>query len=94
MKKLLMVTTLALMLLGGSVIAAPVDINSANAEQIAENLKGIGVNKAQAIVDYRTQNGPFKHPDELVNVKGIGLKTVEKNMPNIQLGKTANKKRS
>ncbi len=92
MKKLLMVTTLALMLMAGSVIAAPVDINSATAEMIAENLNGIGISKARAIVEYRNHNGPFKHADELVNVKGVGLKTVEKNVQNIQLGKSSAKK--
>ncbi len=92
MKKLLMVTTLALMLMAGNVISAPVNINSASAEMLAENLKGIGLSKAQAIVDYRTQNGPFKHADELVNVKGVGLKTVEKNIQNIQVSKTSAKK--
>ena len=92
MKKLLMVTTLALMLMAGSVIAAPVNINSATAEMIADNLNGIGLSKARAIVDYRDQNGPFKHADELVNVKGVGLKTVEKNIQNIQVGKSSAKK--
>ncbi|MBE9548576.1 MAG: helix-hairpin-helix domain-containing protein [Proteobacteria bacterium] len=92
MKTLLMVTTLALMLMAGSTIAAPVNINSATAEMIAENLNGIGLSKARAIVDYRNQNGPFKHADELVNVKGVGLKTVEKNIQDIQLGKSSAKK--
>ncbi len=94
MKKLLIVTALVLMMLSGNIIAAPVDINSANAEMIAENLKGIGLSKAKAIVAYRNQNGAFKHADELVNVKGVGLKTVEKNVENIQISKTAAKKSS
>ncbi|MCF6263585.1 MAG: helix-hairpin-helix domain-containing protein [Xanthomonadales bacterium] len=92
MKKLLMVTTLALMLMAGNVISAPVNINSASAEMMAENLTGIGLSKAQAIVEYRNLNGPFKHADELVNVKGVGLKTVEKNIQNIQVSKTLAKK--
>jgi competence protein ComEA len=57
----------------------PVNINTADAAAIADNLNGIGEAKARAIIEYRQKNGPFKSADELVNVKGIGLKTVEKN---------------
>ncbi len=57
----------------------PVDINTADAQQLALNLSGIGSSKAAAIVAYREQNGGFQHMDELVNVKGIGLTTIEKN---------------
>ena len=59
--------------------AQPVNVNSASAEQIAESLKGVGLNKAQAIVTYRNENGDFKHVDELVNVKGIGIRTIDIN---------------
>lgn len=59
--------------------AQPVNVNSANAEEIAEALKGVGMSKAAAIVDYRNANGKFKHVDELVNVKGIGIRTVDIN---------------
>jgi competence protein ComEA len=59
--------------------AQPVNVNTASAEEIAENLKGIGLSKAQLIVDYRETNGSFDHVDELVNVKGIGVKTVDRN---------------
>ena len=59
--------------------AEPVNVNTASAEQIAGNLKGIGLSKAQAIVDYREKNGVFIHVDELVNVKGIGIRTVDQN---------------
>lgn len=69
--------------------AKPVNINTANAVEIAEALNGVGLSKAEAIVEYRTAHGPFKHPDELVNVKGIGLKTIDKNRQYIQLGKPA-----
>ena len=58
---------------------SPVNINTANAEQISEALKGIGQSKAEAIVAYRDANGVFKHVDELVNVKGIGIRTVDIN---------------
>lgn len=57
----------------------PVNVNTATAEEISENLKGIGLSKAKLIVDYRETNGVFTHVDELVNVKGIGLKTVDRN---------------
>ena len=59
--------------------AEPVNINTASAEEISENLKGIGPSKAQAIVKYREANGDFDHVDELVNVKGIGVRTVDLN---------------
>jgi len=65
--------------------AQPVNVNSASAEEIAQSLKGIGLSKAEAIVNYRKNNGQFKHIDELVNVKGIGLRTVDINREYILL---------
>ena len=59
--------------------AQPVNVNTANAEEIAEALKGVGMSKAEAIVNYRNEYGEFKHIDELVNVKGIGIRTVDIN---------------
>ncbi len=59
--------------------ASPVNVNTATAEEISDNLKGIGLSKAQSIVEYREKNGSFLHADELVKVKGIGLKTVDQN---------------
>ena len=57
----------------------PVNVNTASAEEISDNLKGIGLSKAQLIIDYREAHGAFTHVDELVNVKGIGLKTIDRN---------------
>lgn len=57
----------------------PVNINSADAQTIADRLNGVGLKKAQAIVTYREQHGPFKAAEELVNVAGIGTATLEKN---------------
>ncbi len=63
--------------------AAPVNINTASAEEIAAALDGIGLNKAQAIVDYRRAYGRFSHADEIVFVRGIGDSTYEKNKQDI-----------
>jgi len=58
--------------------AAQIDINSADAATLAQSLNGIGASKAQAIVDYRTANGLFGSVDDLVNVQGIGIKTLDR----------------
>lgn len=61
------------------------NINAADAEQIANALKGVGIKKAQAIVDYRESYGDFHHIDELIAVKGIGKSTLAKNAHLISL---------
>lgn len=66
-------------------IVITVNINTASAEELATLLKGIGLKKAQAIVDYREANGPFTHIDDLTNVKGIGEATVRNNAARILL---------
>ncbi len=63
--------------------AAPVNINTASAEEIAAALDGIGLSKAQAIVDYRQAYGQFSRADEIVFVRGIGDATYEKNKQDI-----------
>lgn len=62
------------------------DINSANAEELASTLSGIGLSKAEAIIAYREQNGDFESIDELVMVRGIGDKTLEKNRQFLTVG--------
>ena len=64
-------------------MAAPVNINTASADQIAEALNGIGLSKAQAIVDYRESYGLFTAADEIVFVRGIGDSTFENNKGDI-----------
>ncbi len=66
--------------------AGPVNVNTADAETISAELKGIGLAKAQAIVDYRKKHGPFKSPDDLALVKGIGERTVAINRADIRVG--------
>lgn len=61
-----------------------VNVNTASVEELQE-LKGIGAAKAQAIVDYRTQNGKFNAIDDLANVSGIGAKLIEQNRHLIKL---------
>ena len=61
-----------------SVHAEPVNVNTADAQAIAAALPGIGPAKAKAIVEYRTQHGPFKTKEELTQVSGIGDATLEK----------------
>ena len=60
-----------------------VNINQASADEIAKVLIGIGNSKAVAIVTYREANGHFKSLDELLAVKGVGEKTLEKNKDKI-----------
>lgn len=66
--------------------ADTVNINQASAQEIADALQGVGMAKAEEIVRYRDSNGAFKHVDELANVKGIGLATIDKNRELITLG--------
>ena len=68
----------SLMLAVPTAEAASVNINTANAEEIATALPGVGAAKAAAIVQYREENGSFKSADQLQNVPGIGEKTFEK----------------
>ena len=67
-------------------LAMTVDINHADAEELAVALTGIGEKKAQRIVDYRNSHSPFLVADDLAKVKGIGTKTVNKNRNRILIG--------
>jgi competence protein ComEA len=60
-----------------------VNINTADAGTIDRVLVGVGPAKAEAIVAYRKEHGPFKSADQLAGVKGIGLSLVEKNRDRI-----------
>lgn len=62
-----------------------VDINTASADELADRLSGVGASKAEAIIRYREQFGPFESVDELSEVTGIGAATVERNRERIRL---------
>lgn len=68
-----------------NVHAGPVNINTASIQSLAQNIKGVGVKKAQAIVQYRKTHGPFKRIDDIVKVKGIGPKLLEKNRADLRI---------
>lgn len=59
--------------------AGPVDLNTADAATLARELKGVGPARAEAIVAWREANGPFKSPEDLVLVQGIGERVLEDN---------------
>ena len=86
--KFFFATLLACLLTLPAWAAGSVNINTASAEEIAAALNGVGLSKAQEIVSYREQHGAFTHVDELVNVKGIGVRTVDKNRDLIMLQET------
>lgn len=78
---------LATVLYASAAIAAPesVNVNAADAQTIAQVLKGVGLSRAEAIVEYRERNGDYRDAYELVNIKGIGERTVEQNEAKIRL---------
>lgn len=59
-----------------------ININRATAREL-EQLPGIGPSKATAIIQYREEHGPFSDVQQLLNVTGIGQKTLEKLLPYI-----------
>ena len=77
---------LSLALTGAAIAGETVNINTADAATLDRVLLNVGPAKAQAIVDYRKSNGAFRSAEQLAMVKGIGLKTVEKNRDRIALG--------
>ncbi len=86
-------TTLAIALVFSliSVAAMAANVNTDNAETLAAEIMGVGVKKAALIVEEREANGDFTDGEDLVTrVKGIGPKTIEKNVDTLEF-KTAKK---
>lgn len=79
MKMIRILFTFLLLSLTTYVCADPVDINTADVQSLSKNIKGIGKAKAQAIIAYREKHGKFQMVNDLVKVKGIGPKLIEKN---------------
>lgn len=82
-KTLLVSLLLSLALIGTAVANERVNINTADAATLARVLHNVGPTKAQAIVVYRQEHGPFRSAEQLALVKGIGLATVERNRERI-----------
>lgn len=57
--------------------SALININNAQSEEL-QKLNGVGPSKAEAIITYREENGPFKAPEDIMNVSGFGEKSFEK----------------
>jgi competence protein ComEA len=85
MKLLRKILPVAALLLPLFAAAEPVDVNTADAETISKSLKGVGMSKAEAIIEYRKKHGPFRNADELTLVKGIGERTIELNRADIKV---------
>lgn len=91
LKAILASLLLSLALAGTAFASEKVNINTADAATLDRVLLNVGLSKAEAIVAYRKQNGAFKSAEQLASVKGIGLKTVEKNRDRIVVGGAAPK---
>ena len=63
--------------------ATPIDVNTASAEVLAEAIDGVGLKRAQAIVEYREQHGAFASVDDLAQVRGVSAGIVERNRERI-----------
>lgn len=59
------------------------DINTATAEEL-QTLKGIGEKRAEAIIAYRSNNGPFTSTEDLIKVPGIGSSIISANSDELE----------
>ncbi|MGF1546463.1 MAG: ComEA family DNA-binding protein [Thiotrichales bacterium] len=92
-KGLVAITFAALFGMASALVAAPVDVNSADAQAIAAGLNGIGPAKVPTIVEYRAAYGPFKNLADLEKVPGVRTKILEKNRDNLVFKQPAPEKK-
>jgi len=85
-KRLVWVLLFALFLTGNA-WAQMVNLNTASKEEL-QTLPGVGPQVAERILAYREQHGPFKSIEELLEIKGIGIKKLEKIRPLVTLENT------
>jgi competence protein ComEA len=76
LRKLLVAVLVSLPLMLAA--AQTVNINTADKETLM-TVKGVGEKRAEAIIAFRQQNGPFKSVDDLLLVQGVGKAIVEDN---------------
>lgn len=82
-KIIILCILLSSVLLSHNIFAKPINVNSADIKTLSTSLKNIGQKKAARIVKYRTEHGEFKSLTDLMKVKGIGQKTIDKNATDI-----------
>lgn len=63
-----------------------VNINTADKQTLMTEIKGVGEKRAEAIISWREQHGPFKSVDDLANVSGVGQSIVDKNRDVMTVG--------
>lgn len=83
MKKIV-ILILAVFFLTANIALAALNINKASKKELT-GLAGVGEKKAEAIIDYRKENGDFKKIEDLMKVKGIGPKVYKKLVKEITL---------
>jgi competence protein ComEA len=80
LRTLMLASLLGTVLASSSVLAAePLNINFADAKTLATTIDGVGLKRAEAIIEHRNMHGPFASVEALHKVPGIGMKTVSAN---------------
>jgi competence protein ComEA len=62
----------------------PVDLNTANVEQLVA-VPGVGETMALRIIEWREEHGPFQRIEDLMKIKGIGERSLERLRPHVKV---------